>query len=89
MSELREATGFAPGAKVHKFEIAGLGQAPYRLVDVVKRVYQACEGAPVLPGSSCDYCGTGIMFEYWLASKDGIAPRPCMAPRIAPFLSQA
>lgn len=59
MTKLREAADYTPGAKVHKFEIAGLGQAPYRLVEVVKG------------RSSCDYCSTGILFQYWLLAADG------------------
>lgn len=54
----------------HKFEEAGLGQAPYDFIQVVDKVYQACQGAPIQPGSSCDYCGTGIRYEYWLRSAD-------------------
>lgn len=57
--------------KVHKFELAGLGKAPYRLGGVVERKYQACYGAPVQPGSTCDYCHTSIMYEYWIHSSDG------------------
>lgn len=55
----------------HKFEDAGLGLAPFRLIDVVKKVYVACQGAPVQPGSTCDFCGTAIMYEFWIASADG------------------
>lgn len=46
---------------IHKFEEAGLGVAPFRCVRIEIRKYQACPGAPIQPGSSCDYCGTGIM----------------------------
>jgi len=60
-----------PGAKVHKFEIAGLGAFPYRFMGVTKKIFQAAPDAPVQPGSSCDYCGTGISLEYWLQSADG------------------
>ncbi len=66
-----ETTAFAVGQKYHQFEIAGLGPAPYVLVDVVKRAFCAGPGCPSQPGSSCDYCGTGIMFEYWLKAADG------------------
>jgi hypothetical protein len=47
--------------KVHCFERAGLGKAPFRVIGFEVRKYQACPGAPVQPGASCDYCGTGIM----------------------------
>lgn len=46
---------------IHKFQEAKLGVAPFRFVRIEIRKYQACHGAPVQPGSSCDYCGTGIM----------------------------
>ena len=56
----------------HRFELAGLGKAPFRFTgEVSERTYQACPGAPVQPGSSCDYCGTGIRYEFWVASADG------------------
>jgi hypothetical protein len=45
----------------HVFEHAGLGVAPFAFVRVEIRKYQACEGAPVQPGGSCQYCGEGIM----------------------------
>lgn len=46
---------------IHCFENAKLGKAPFRVVGFEVRKYQACPGAPVQPGASCDYCGTGIM----------------------------
>lgn len=57
--------------RVHKFEIAGLGPAPYVFLRVEKRAYQACQGAPVQPGTTCDYCGTSIMFAFILRAADG------------------
>lgn len=56
---------------IHKFEKAGLGKPPYRLTSYARMVYKACPDAPTLPGSSCDYCGTGIMDVFWLKSSDG------------------
>jgi hypothetical protein len=56
---------------MHPFEKAGLGAQPYRLVAVTKNVYVACPGAPAQPGSCCDFCGTGIMYEFWCISSDG------------------
>lgn len=56
---------------VHKFEAAGLGKAPFRFVSCEEKTYQACPGAPVQPGGSCDYCGTGIRFLFWCKSADG------------------
>ncbi len=55
---------------IHKFEAAGLGKAPFRVVGFSVRKYQACYGAPIQPGASCDYCGTGIMNVYTIASSD-------------------
>jgi len=45
----------------HLFQQAGLGVAPFRFVGAHVKTYQACHGAPVQPGGSCAYCGTGIM----------------------------
>lgn len=56
---------------MHPFEKAGLGKAPFRCVGVYKNAYQACPGAPVQAGGSCDFCGTGIMYEYKILSADG------------------
>ena len=49
---------------VHPWERCGLGVAPYRCVGSAVVTYQACHGAPVQPGSSCDYCGQSIMNVY-------------------------
>lgn len=44
---------------IHKFELAGLGKAPFHFTgQVSEKTYQACNGAPVQPASTCDYCGT-------------------------------
>lgn len=57
---------------IHRFEIAGLGKAPFRFTgEVTEKTYQACSGAPVQAGSSCDYCGTCIRYEFWVRSADG------------------
>lgn len=58
-------------SKVHPFERAGLGMAPFRFVGHFVSKYQACPGAPIQPGSSCDYCGTGIMDVFRIRSTDG------------------
>lgn len=50
--------------KEHPFQKAGLGIAPFRFVRCYEAKYQACPGAPVQPGTSCDYCGTGIMYAF-------------------------
>lgn len=56
--------------KVHRFEAAGLGKAPFRFVGYEKRTFQACVGAPVQVGGSCDFCGTGIMHTFYCESAD-------------------
>lgn len=59
------------GSAVHRFEQAGLGKAPFRFVGYETKTYQACQGAPIQPGTCCDYCGTGISGVYWIRSSDG------------------
>jgi len=56
---------------LHVFERRGLGKAPFRVYDFVTITYQACPGAPVQPGGTCDYCGTGIMYACLIQSSDG------------------
>lgn len=56
---------------VHVFERAGLGPAPFRYVGYERKTYQAAPGAPVQPGSSCDYCGTGIIDVCMIQAADG------------------
>ncbi len=58
-------------SKIHPFQKAGLGTAPFRLDRFEVRKHQACHGAPVQPGTCCDYCGTGIMLVYWIRSSEG------------------
>jgi hypothetical protein len=55
----------------HKFELAGLGKAPFRCVGFSRETYQACHGAPIQPGGSCDFCWTPIMDIYHILSADG------------------
>jgi len=56
---------------IHPFELTGLGRAPFHFVQMVERVYQACHGAPVQPGGTCDHCGNGIRYCYQIRSADG------------------
>lgn len=56
---------------IHKFEAAGLGTAPFRVVGFAVKKYQACHGAPIQVGGSCDYCGTGIMDTFYIRGADG------------------
>lgn len=55
----------------HVFERAGLGKAPFRFFRFSTMKYCACPGAPVQPGTSCDYCGTGIMYVCHIKGADG------------------
>lgn len=50
----------------HKFEIAGLGKAPFKVLGFSVEKYQAGPGAPIQPGGSCDFCGTAIMNTFWI-----------------------
>lgn len=56
---------------VHPFEKAGLGIAPFRFVRCYEAKYQACPGAPIQPGSTCDYCGTAIMYVFIVRGTNG------------------
>jgi hypothetical protein len=59
--------------KLHKFERAGLGKAPFKFTGMDRMVFQACPGAPLQPGGTCHYCSQSITFAYWLRSADGKA----------------
>lgn len=54
----------------HAFELAGLGQAPFRFVSASDNVITYPDGSQKA-GGSCDYCGTGIRTECWVKSSDG------------------
>ena len=56
---------------VHPFEESGFGKAPFRFDGVTRNWFTAGPGDPGKPGGSCDYCGTGIAFEFWVKSADG------------------
>jgi hypothetical protein len=59
---------------VHKFERRGLGKAPFSVIGYGREVFQAIPGdpnCPLQPGTSCDYCGTGIMDVAYIRSSDG------------------
>jgi hypothetical protein len=59
------------GKTIHPFEKAGFGKAPFRYVGMSVEKYQACHGAPIQPGTSCDYCSQGIMNVCHIVSSDG------------------
>lgn len=59
---------------MHRFERVGLGKAPFRVTGFGRFVFQAVPGdpnCPIQPGTSCDYCGTGIMDAAIVTSADG------------------
>jgi len=56
---------------VHPFEKAGLGKAPFHCVGIRENVYVTAGGAHRQPGGCCNYCGTGIQWEYIIKSSDG------------------
>lgn len=54
----------------HKFEVAGLGRAPFRFVGMSVNMITYPDGGSK-PGGTCDYCGTGIMNEFAILSACG------------------
>jgi hypothetical protein len=56
-------------AKVHTF--AHLGEYPYTYIGYQYLTYQACPGAPIQVGGSCDHCMTGIKDAFYFRSADG------------------
>lgn len=53
---------------MHPFQKSGLGLAPFRCVGVQENVYVS--GGYAQAGGSCDYCGTGIRWEFLIRSAD-------------------
>lgn len=65
-------TNTAPA--IHPFEKRCLGLAPFRCTGSYESKYQAIPGdpsCPIQPGSTCDYCGQGIMNVFTIKSSDG------------------
>ena len=56
---------------LHVFERAQLGKAPFRCIGYYEAKWQAHPGAPVQPGTCCDYCGQGIINAFKIRSRDG------------------
>ena len=54
-----------------KHAFSHLGEPPYKFLGYEQKRYQACAGAPIQVGGSCDHCGTGIIDTYYLESADG------------------
>ena len=46
--------------QIHKFTIAGLGEAPFSYIEMVE-----------VPGQTCDYCSTAIRYCFHIRSADG------------------
>lgn len=49
----------------HPFEKAGLGKAPFSCTGVSENVWDNGDGT-TKGGGVCDYCGTGIRWEFWI-----------------------
>lgn len=54
----------------HKFEVAGLGAGPFRFTHMEENVITYPDGT-TQAGGCCDYCFTGIRYEFHIVSKDG------------------
>ena len=64
--------------KLHPFEAAGLGKAPFIYVGMEHKIGPITMadgitqiGSPGQPMGSCDYCGKGIAYCYSIKSADG------------------
>lgn len=55
---------------VHCFERAGLGVAPFYFTGQMTEKVFVVPGCSPKPGSSCDYCGACIRYEFWVGSAD-------------------
>jgi hypothetical protein len=55
--------------KIHRFEAAGLGKAPFTCVGT----HQECvnDGDSIRATGTCDFCGTGIRYCFDIQSSDG------------------
>jgi hypothetical protein len=56
---------------IHRFERAGLGKAPFTFTGKVTENVFCTPGGTPRAGSSCDFCFTGIRYEFWVRSADG------------------
>lgn len=65
---------------IHKFELSGLGKAPFRIMGCeekrgpIRSSHNGAEvsvGAPGQPMGTCDYCGQGIAICWNIRSSDG------------------
>jgi hypothetical protein len=53
----------------HAFQVSGLGLAPFKFVGMNENVIRHGDGS-TQPGGSCDFCGTGIRYEFLIESAD-------------------
>jgi len=67
---MRNKTDSPAEIGLHLFERAGLGKAPFKFVGMSEKRFPNGDGT-FKPGGSCDYCGTGILYEFHLRSADG------------------
>lgn len=50
---------------IHPFQKSGLGTAPFSCTHVTENVFALPDGTSKA-GGCCDYCGTGIRWEFWI-----------------------
>lgn len=50
---------------IHPFQKSGLGIAPFSCTHVTENVFALPDGTSKA-GGCCDYCGTGIRWEFWI-----------------------
>lgn len=60
-----------PSTKIHKWQRAGLGLAPFTYNGVTESKFKVPGTDVSKPGASCDYCATAIVDCYWFVSADG------------------
>ena len=56
--------------KIHPFEESGLGLAPFSYIGMEEIVIRHPDGH-TQAGGSCDHCGAGIRYAFWIKSSDG------------------
>lgn len=58
-------------AEVHKWEVAGLGRAPFRFIGMRENMWSPVPGVPAKPGGTCAYCSNGIRYEFIVRDAGG------------------
>ena len=92
-SETVTTGGAAVVAKIHPWERAGLGPAPYAYLGSYVKTYQSipgCPDCPIQPGSSCDYCGQGIAIvcRVLIVAPPGILITFILDPEVEPLSTE-